>query len=222
MIELQNLSKSFGSGPARKVIADEINAVFPTGQAVALMGRNGAGKSTLLQIIAGNMDPDAGQVCAAGTVSYPVGFSGTFHKDLTGSQNAKFIARIYGVDTDELVNFVQNFAELDGYFHKPVRNYSSGMRSRLAFGVSMALQFDTYLVDEVTSVGDKAFREKSAAIFKDRMKNASAIVVTHSLAEVRNLCNVGAVLEAGKLHFFDQVNDAIALYVDIMDRSKPT
>ncbi len=220
MIKLCNLTKSFATKSGRKYVARNLNAVFPTGQAVALMGRNGAGKSTLLQVIAGNMEPDSGQVISQGSVSYPVGFSGSFHRDLTGAQNAKFIARIYGIDTDELHDFVADFSELGAYFDQPVRNYSSGMRSRLAFGISMAIRFDTYLVDEVTSVGDRAFREKSAAVFKDRMRHSSAIVVTHSLAEVRNLCNCGAVLEGGTLHFFETVNDAITMYVDIMDRAR--
>jgi capsular polysaccharide transport system ATP-binding protein len=220
MIELVNLTKSFPTRAGRKYIANQLNAVFPTGTAVALMGRNGAGKSTLLQIIAGNMDADSGSVQAIGSVSYPVGFTGSFHRDLTGAQNARFIARIYGVDTEELLDFVSDFAELGAYFHQEVRHYSSGMRSRLAFGISMAIKFDTYLVDEVTSVGDRSFREKSATVFKDRMRNSSAIVVTHSMAEVRNLCSAGAVLEGGDLFMFGSVEDAIELYLDLMDRSK--
>lgn len=149
-----------------------------------------------------------------------MGFAGSFHRDLTGAQNARFVARIYGVDTDELLDFVADFAALDGHLYMPVRSYSSGMRSRLAFGVSMALQFDTYLVDEVTSVGDSAFRRKSAAIFKARMQNASAIVVTHSLAEVRNLCNAGAILEDGRMTYFDDVEEAIARHKHNMEGSR--
>ena len=220
MIGLDRLTKSFPTRRGRKYVANQITATFPTGEAVALLGRNGAGKSTLLQVIAGNMMPDSGQILSSGTISYPVAFNGAFHPDLTGAQNARFLARIYGVDTEALLEFVLEFSELGDYFQAPVRTYSSGMRSRLSFGVSMAIDFDTYLVDEVTSVGDRNFREKSAAVFHDRMKGRSAVVVTHSLAEVRNLCTSGAVLEKGHLRYFHDLEDAIEVYTDLMERSK--
>ena len=216
MIELRNLSKSFRSGRGRKHIARNLSIVFPTGCSVALLGRNGSGKSTLLQMIAGNMRPDSGQIISTGLVSFPVGFSGSFHRDLTGAQNTRFIARIYGVDTDELLRFVEDFAGLGGHFNMPVRLYSSGMRSRLAFGISMGIKFDTYLVDEITAVGDQAFREKSSAMFKDRMRDSNAIVVTHSMKDVRRLCNAGAVLENGHLRYFDDVEEAIDFHLGNM------
>lgn len=221
MIAFDRLTKSFPSGRGgRKFVANNISATFPTGEAVALLGRNGAGKSTLLQVIAGNMMPDSGQVLSTGSISYPVGFAGAFHKDLTGAQNCRFIARVYGVDSLALMDFVAEFSELGSYFHAPVRTYSSGMRARLSFGVSMGIDFDTYLVDEVTSVGDRNFRAKSAAVFHDRMKDRSAVVVTHSLSEVRNLCSSGAVLEGGRLIYFPILEDAIAIYTEFMERSK--
>ncbi|MCG7625974.1 ABC transporter ATP-binding protein [Epibacterium sp. Ofav1-8] len=220
MIVLEDLTKSFATPNGRKYVAKNVNLTIPTGKAIALLGRNGAGKSTMLQMISGNMNPDSGRIRSSGAVSFPVGFAGSFHRDLTGAQNARFVARIYGVDTDELLDFVADFAALGGHLHMPVRSYSSGMRSRLAFGISMALDFDTYLVDEVTSVGDSAFRRKSAAVFKARMKQSSAIVVTHSLIEVRNLCNAGAVLENGEVTYFEDVEEAIALHVRNMKRSK--
>lgn len=220
MIELRNLSKSFPSRRSRKYVARGINARFPSGKAVGLLGRNGAGKSTLLQMISGNIMPDGGEILTDGEISFPVGFAGTFHRDLTGAQNIRFIARIYGVDTEELLDFVADFAELGDHFHMPVRSYSSGMRSRLAFGISMGIRFDTYLVDEVTSVGDAAFRAKSAMVFKDRMATSSAIVVTHSIAEIRNLCDYGAVLENGELTFYDDLEEAIAQHGENMKRQK--
>ena len=220
MIELRNLSKSFPARRSRKYVARGINARFPSGKAVGLLGRNGAGKSTLLQMISGNIAPDGGEILTDGEISFPVGFAGTFHRDLTGAQNIRFIARIYGVDTEELLDFVADFAELGDHFHMPVRSYSSGMRSRLAFGISMGIKFDTYLVDEVTSVGDAAFRAKSAMIFKDRMATSSAIVVTHSIAEIRNLCDYGAVLENGELTFYDDLEEAIAQHGENMKKQK--
>jgi capsular polysaccharide transport system ATP-binding protein len=218
MIVLENLTKSFPVRGGRKYITRNLNMTFPTGKAVALMGRNGAGKSTLLQIIAGNMGADSGRIRSNGEISFPVGFAGSFHRDLTGAQNSRFIARIYGVDTDELLDFVAGFAGLGNHLYMPVRSYSSGMRSRLAFGISMGIQFDTYLVDEVTSVGDRSFRSRSAQVFKDRMKRSGAIVVTHSMNEVRNLCDAGAVIENGQVHYFDDIEDAIALHIENMER----
>lgn len=210
MIALQNLCKTYFVQGIPHITADRINVVFPTGQSVALLGRNGAGKSSLLRIIAGTMDPTSGRVDSTGSISWPVGFAGSFHGDLSGAQNTKFIARIYGVDTDELTGFVDDFAELGKHFHLPFRTYSSGMRARLAFGVSMGIKFDTYLVDEVTSVGDAAFRTKSELVFQDRMANSGAIVVSHSMALLRRLCTLGAVLENGVLELFDDIDDAIA------------
>jgi capsular polysaccharide transport system ATP-binding protein len=210
MIRLERLSKTFTLDGRRKVVADAIDAVFPSGVSVALLGRNGAGKSTLLQMIAGTKSPDSGRILSTGAISWPVGFQGSFHGDLTGAQNARFVARVYGVDTDALVAYVEDFAELGDHFHQPFRTYSSGMRSRLAFGVSMGIRFDTYLIDEVTSVGDAAFQKKSTAVFQERMKNAGAIVVSHAMPLLQQICTMGAVLEDGKLIFHARVEDAIA------------
>ncbi len=217
MIRLENLTKVFVLKGHRKVVADNITVDFPTGAAVGLLGRNGAGKTTLMQMIAGNMDPTAGRILSTGTISYPVGFAGSFHPDLSGAQNTRFVARIYGVDTESLVDFVENFAELGVHFHLPFRTYSAGMRSRLSFGVSMGIPFDTYLVDEVTSVGDAAFREKSGAVFLERMKKAGALYVSHSVGMVRELCDMGAVLENGTLTLYENVDDAIAHHTENME-----
>jgi len=209
MIRLHHLTKVFTLEGRRKIVARDICATFPTGRSVALLGRNGAGKSTLLRMIAGTMDPTSGRILSTGTISWPVGFAGSFHADLSGLQNTRFIARIYGVDTGELADFVEDFAGLGVHYHLPLRSYSSGMRSRLAFGVSMGIAFDTYLVDEVTSVGDAAFRARADEVFTARMTGASAIVVSHSMGTLRRLCDCGAVLEDGKLHFFDDLEEAI-------------
>lgn len=219
MIHLSNLNKTFVLNGKTKVVAREINAVFPSGASIGLLGRNGAGKSTLLQMISGTQIPTSGNISSTGTISYPVGFKGSFHPELTGSQNTRFVARIYGVDTDQLIHFVEDFAELGEHFGLPVRTYSSGMLSRLAFGVSMGIKFDTYLVDEVTSVGDTNFKVKSSALFKERMKTSGAVVVSHSIKMVRNLCDAGAVLEKGRLYYYDAIEDAIAHYHDIINET---
>lgn len=209
MIRFRHVTKSFPLRGERKTVIDDLDMELPAGRSVALLGRNGAGKSTLLQIIAGTLRPDAGEVIHDGSISWPVGFGGSFHPDLTGAQNVRFIARIYGVDTDELADFVQDFAEIGAHFHMPVRSYSAGMKSRLTFGASMGIRFDTYLVDEVTAVGDAAFRQKSRAVFKARMQDSSAILVSHEMAQLREFCDAGIVLADGRLRYFDDVEAAI-------------
>lgn len=171
-----------------------------------------------MQIIAGTTDPTSGRIVSTGTISWPVGFAGSFHPELTGAQNVRFIARIYGVDTDELSDFVEDFAGLGVHFQLPLRTYSSGMRSRLAFGVSMGIHFDTYLVDEVTAVGDSAFRAKSDRMFKERMKNSGAVVVTHAMEQVRALCDAAAVLEDGKLFYYEDIEAGIRHHTSNMAR----
>lgn len=217
MIRFEHLTKSFYTPDGRKYVARDINLTIPSGVSVGLLGRNGAGKTTLLDMIGGTIRPDAGQIVTTGSVSWPVGFAGSFHGDMTGAQNTRFIARVYGVDTDGLLDYVQEFAELGAHFHLPVRTYSSGMRSRLAFGVSIGIPFDTYLVDEVTSVGDAAFQKKSREVFEERMEQAGAIVVTHSMGQLRAMCTAGAVLEDGRLSYFDDVEEAIARHTRNMN-----
>lgn len=216
MIELRNISKVFRLNGVEHVVARDIDAVFEPGEAVGLLGRNGAGKSTLLKMIAGTMPATSGEILSSGTISWPVGFAGSFHGDLTGAQNVRFVARIYDANTDELVDFVEDFAELGHHYHLPFRSYSSGMRSRLAFGVSMGIPFDTYLVDEVTSVGDAAFREKGELYFQDRLERSGAIVVSHSMDLLRRICTRGAVLHDGQLTMFDDIDDAIARHQENM------
>jgi capsular polysaccharide transport system ATP-binding protein len=217
VIELQEVSKAFALRGQRRVVADRISGVFPSGVSVALLGRNGAGKSTLLRMISGSMAPDSGRIRIAGSVSWPVGFSGSFHPQLSGLQNTRFIARVYGIDSDVLVDFVRDFSELDRQFFLPTAGYSSGMRSRLAFGISMGIDFDTYLIDEVTAVGDRAFRQKSEALVQERLGRCGAIVVSHSLGQVRRLCQRAAVLEAGTLTFYDDLEAAIEHHIELMD-----
>jgi capsular polysaccharide transport system ATP-binding protein len=213
MIRFENITKSFWVRGYRKVVIDNLNIELPTGQSLALLGRNGAGKSTLMQIIAGTLHPDSGQVVSDGSISWPVGFAGSFHGEMTGAENVRFLARIYGVDSDELIDFVQDFAEIGKHFHMPVRSYSAGMKSRLTFGASMGISFDTYLVDEATAVRDASFRAKSQRYFKERMTRSSAILVSHDMSQIRDFCDSGVVLADGHLQYFEDVNDAIATHL---------
>ncbi len=212
MIVLRNLTKIYRMRGTRKVVTRGVNAVFPSKVSVGLLGRNGTGKSTLLRMIAGLTAPTSGEVLTDGSVSFPVGIASSAHPDMTGAQNTRFVARLYGADTDELLAFVEDFADLGPHFHLPVRSYSSGMKGRLTFGINMGLKFDTYLVDEVTATGDAAFVQKSQDLFLDRIRDAGAVFVSHSTAQVRKLCTAGAILENGALRYFPDVEEAVERY----------
>src|ERR1051325_6722317 len=147
---------------------------------------------------------------AAARVSFPLGFGGAFHGALSGRENVAFIARGYGASVRHTTRYVEEFAELGGYFGMPVNTYSSGMRARLAFGACLAVQFETYLIDEVTEIGDERFRQKCAAAFRDRMQRSDIILVTHNSRTIRQYCDRGAVLANGRLELYDDVNDALA------------
>lgn len=212
MIELSKVTKVYPTQRGLNVVLDSVDFTFPQGCNVGILGRNGAGKSTLLRLIAGVEEADAGRVLRRGSVSWPIGFSGGFNGSLTGEENCRFVARIYGADVDEVVDFTMQFAELGEYFEMPVKTYSSGMKARLAFGMSMAVDFDVYLVDEVTAVGDARFQEKCRATFDARRDRSSLIIVSHSLSTVRAYCSQFAVLSDGQLYEFDSIEAARRLY----------
>lgn len=218
MIRLEHVSKTFLLRNSERVVARNINAVFPKGRTTGLLGRNGAGKSTLLRMISGALQPDTGRITIDGSISWPVGYAGSFHRDLTGAQNTRFLARVYGVETRELLDFVSDFSELGKQFYQPIHTYSSGMKSRLAFGVSMGIHFDMYLIDEVTAVGDESFKTKSEAVFMDRMRSSGAIYISHSLTQIRRVCDAVATLERGILTWYDDVNQGIEAHKRNMER----
>lgn len=209
MIELRDLTKGFHVRGVYVPVLSHLNLVLPTGRSLALLGGNGAGKSTLLRLIAGTLRPDRGEVFCDGLVSWPVGQGSGLHRDLTGAQNTRFLARVYGVDSDELADFVEDFAEIGAHFHMPIRTYSAGMRARLGFGISMGIPFDTYLVDEVTAVGDARFRTKSREVFRDRVKSASAIMVSHNLSELTEFCDAAILLHQGTITYYEDLAAAI-------------
>jgi capsular polysaccharide transport system ATP-binding protein len=212
MIELRQVSKAYKVGLESNQVLDNISVTFPTGVSVGVLGLNGAGKSTLLRIIGGTEPPDRGTVYKDVRVSWPIAFSGGFHASLTGRENTRFIARVYGESPSRFERFAEEFTELGPYFDMPLRTYSTGMRSRLAFAVSMACDFDCYLVDEITATGDKRFSRRYRQAFKERLKNASIIMVSHNTQTIREFCTVGAIIHRGDLELFDSLSKAMAAY----------
>ena len=214
MIELSHVRKAYRTEDGPRVVLDDVSAVFPDGRGVAVFGRNGQGKSTLVRILAGTEPADAGRVRRTGRVSFPLGFGGTFHPLLTGRENMRFLARLHGAEEEDALAFVEDFAELGAYWRMPVGTYSSGMRARVAFGACLALDFDTYLVDEVIAVGDARFRARCLDTFAARTGHAGLVFVSHDISLARAFCESGAVLADGRLRCFDDIEDAIAAHED--------
>lgn len=220
MIHLQNVSKQYRLPKGKKVVLDNINITFKPGQSIGILGLNGAGKSTLMRIICGAERPDTGKVTRTSTVSWPIGFAGGFHGSLTGRENMRFTSRIYGADIKKVTEFVEDFSELGVYMDMPVKTYSSGMKSKLAFGLSMAIGFDFYLIDEAFAVGDATFRAKSAQVFNERKKHSTLIVVSHSIATITANCDTAAFLYNGMLYSYDSMAQAITTYMEICHAKK--
>jgi len=172
VITLDNVSKTYAMTGGRKIVLQNATAAFASGYNYGVLGANGAGKSTLIRLLAGSEMPDRGRIRRHARVSFPLGFDGTFHGSLSGRENVAFIARVYGASVRHTTRYVEEFAELGGYFEMPVNTYSSGMRARLAFGACLAVQFETYLIDEVTEIGDERFQQKCAGAFRDRMQSS--------------------------------------------------
>ena len=216
MVTLDDVSKSYRTKSGVKVILDGFSGILESGRNLGILGRNGAGKSTVVRMIAGVEHPDSGRIRRHAKVSFPLGFSGTFAGSLSGRENAIFLARVYGADTRYVVDYAEAFAEIGSYFDMPVNTYSSGMRSRLAFGVSLAIDFDVYLVDEVTAVGDQRFQARCKEALAERFAYATVVMVSHSSETLRQYCQCGAVLHRGGLTMFDNLEEAIAFYEETM------
>jgi len=212
MIELVNISKHYATNSGVHQVLNNVSLTIPTDQSIGILGHNGAGKSTLLRLVAGIESPDVGQVIRHVRVSWPIGFAGGFHTNLTGEENLRFVSRIYGADPSEVAVKVREFAELGEYFDMPLRTYSSGMRARLAFGLSMAIDFQVYLIDEVIAVGDKPFQDKCRATLSARRDRSSVIIVSHNMQTIRQFSDRCAVLSGGNLTLFDSVDEAAQVY----------
>jgi capsular polysaccharide transport system ATP-binding protein len=217
MIRFVNVEKRYPVPGGYKTIIRKFNMTFPK-RNIALLGANGTGKSTLLRLIAGAELPDAGRIERQANVSFPMGFQGSFAGSLSGIENTRFVARIYGKDTERVIDYVEKFAELGAHFRSPVKTYSSGMRGRLAFGVSLAIDFDCYLVDEITAVGDQRFKDKSKQAFREKLEKANIIMVSHDMGTLRSYCDCGVVLRDGEAIYYDDLEDAIKDHQAYMKR----
>lgn len=215
MIELRNVTKFYRAKAHKKIILDRVSFSFEPGYSYGLLGVNGAGKSTTLRLISGAQLPNSGSIKRRVRISWPLGLSSGFNPGLSGRENVKFVARAYSADVRHVIDFVADFSELGAYLDEPVETYSSGMMARLAFGLSMAIEFDCYLVDEITGVGDARFQQRCEAIFTKRRANADLIVVSHSMETIKTFCNRGIVLVDGRMLYYDNVENAIEMYYKI-------
>jgi len=215
MIGLRHITKIYKVGQRSRIILDNVSCNFRQGINVGILGRNGAGKSTLMGIIGGKIKPDSGRIVRTSLISWPLGFSGCFNGSLTGKENLRFVSRIYNKDWKEISEFVEDFSELGAYMNQPVATYSSGMKAKLAFGLSMAIGFDYYLIDEVTAVGDASFKNKCNKIFQERKSKATLIIVSHSINTIKSQCDIAGILDGGSITFYDTISDAIKMYNDI-------
>lgn len=213
MIRLHKVVKRYPTRQGQRVVLRDINLRVEQGQHIGILGRNGSGKSTLIRMISGAELPSSGSVHRGISVSWPLAYGGAFQGYLTGLDNLRFVCRIYGVDHEDVVAFVEDFTELGAYLREPVMHYSSGMRARLAFALSMAIEFDCFLIDEVIAVGDSRFHEKCNIELFEKRRDRAMILVSHDPAMIRAHCDSAAVLEAGELRLFDTVDEAYAQYL---------
>jgi capsular polysaccharide transport system ATP-binding protein len=215
MIQFDNVTKIYHARGGSKRVLDAQSFTLERGTSIGIVGVNGAGKSTLTRLIAGVEHPTSGRITRNMSVSWPLGFGGAFQGSLTGADNARFIARIYRKPIAQVLDYVEAFAELGHYLNNPVKTYSSGMRARLAFAVSLAIEFDCYIVDEVTAVGDSTFRERCEAALSQRRASGTLIMVSHDAHTLRAYCEAGAILREGRLTFFRSIDETIAAYDEL-------
>lgn len=212
MIRITDLVKRYQTRHGMVTVLDGINLLVKPGEKVGILGRNGSGKSTLIRLVSGAEQPTSGVIQRSMSVSWPLAFGGAFQGSLTGLDNLKFICRIYGVDFGTRIAYVQDFSELGRYLKEPVKTYSSGMRARLAFAISMAIEFDCFLIDEIIAVGDSRFHEKCRLELFEKRSDRAMIIVSHNPDFIRCHCDRAAVLTSGNIQCFDQVDEAMIFY----------
>lgn len=213
MIELKTVTKRYPTLTGTHTVLDKINFSVARGEKIGILGRNGAGKSTLIRLIAGAEPPSSGSILRNMSVSWPIAFGGAFQGSLSGMDNLKFICRVYGADFHDKLAFVEDFSELGKFLYEPVKNYSSGMRAKLAFALSMAIEFDCFLIDEAISVGDKRFADKCQRELFELRQDRALILVSHEVIKIRKHCEKACVLKDGVLYNdFDTLDDAYKFY----------
>jgi capsular polysaccharide transport system ATP-binding protein len=221
MIQVENVSKVYRTrGGARRVL-DGVNLTLQRGRNVGILGRNGAGKSTLIRLLSGAEKPSSGRIHRGMSVSWPLAFGGAFQGNLTGLDNLKFICRVYGIDYRNLVPFVEEFTELGPYFREPVSHYSTGMTTRLAFALSMAIEFDCFLIDETMVVGDKRFHDRCHEELFRKRRDRAFILVSHDANVIKLYCERACVLDQGHLHEFETVDAAYDFYNQLIAAAPP-
>ena len=212
MISVEHVSKRYLTRQGWRTVLHDINFTLQKGEKIGILGRNGAGKSTLIRLISGVEPPSEGEIKRTMSISWPLAFSGAFQGSLTGMDNLRFICRIYNVDIDYVKNFTEEFSELGQYLYEPVKRYSSGMKARLAFALSLAVEFDCYFIDEVIAVGDSRFAEKCRYELFEKRKERSIILVSHSHSAMKQYCDNAMVLENGHMHTFEDMDKAYEYY----------
>lgn len=212
MISLANVSKTYPIQHSNRQVLKDISMLVRPGEKIGILGRNGAGKSTLVRLISGAERPTSGRIDRTMSVSWPLAFGGAFQPALTGLDNLRFICRVYGVTTEDKISFVQEFSELGVYLREPVQKYSSGMRARLAFALSMVIEFDCFLIDEIIAVGDAGFHEKCRVELFEKRADRSMIIVSHDAPYIRDHCARVGVLHRGALVMFDGADEAYDHY----------
>ncbi|WP_225029943.1 ABC transporter ATP-binding protein [Xinfangfangia pollutisoli] len=213
MIEFENVSKSFWTGKRRKVILDRASFRVELGRSLGILAPNGTGKTTIIQMMAGLEKPDEGRITRTCRVSFPLGFMGGVSGKHSAHQNARDIARLYALDPDYVESFCRWLCDLGEYFEMPISTYSSGMKSRFTFSLMLAIEFDIYLIDEgMPSTADVEFNRKAGSILRERLKNATVVIVSHQAATLEKFCRQAAVLRNGQLYMFDSLEEARRLY----------
>lgn len=213
MLEFENVSKSFWTGTTRKVILDRTTFRIEPGQSLGILARNGTGKTTIVNMMAGLEKPNEGKVRRNCRVSFPLGFMGGINNRHSAAENSRHIARLYGLDADYIQAFCRWLTDIAEYFDRPVMTYSSGMRSRFTFALLLALEFDLYLIDEgMPASSDVAFNRRAGSILRDRLADATVVVVSHQPRVLEAYCQRAAVLHDGRLQFFDTLEEAKQVY----------
>jgi len=218
MIELKNVTKYFRTKQGKKYILKNMSITIPSDTNIGILGRNGAGKSTIMRMLGHIEFPNKGIITSNYTFSWPLGLGGGFVGNMTGRANVKFVCRLYGKTNEqieEIICYVKEFSELDNYFDMPIKTYSSGMKGRLSFGLSLAFDFDYMLIDETLSVGDARFKKKSKEALMKKIENCHVLLVSHDMGTLKEICDAGIVVNQGQMYYHNDINDAIHEYENI-------